>query len=85
MLELTKIMAVEIPIVCQGNNILTRIRGVDTPMNLVKVRVEMVELCGKLGGGDICKVSGENCILKPKLHKLILSDGIGDGDEEVID
>ncbi|HBP51192.1 MAG: hypothetical protein US68_C0006G0088 [Candidatus Shapirobacteria bacterium GW2011_GWE1_38_10] len=78
-------MFVEIPIVCQGNDVLTRIGSVDTgkPGNTIRARVEMVELCGRMGRDNRCEITGENCILKPR--KVTFDDGIGDGDEEVID
>lgn len=78
-------MAIEIPIVCQGNKVLTRIENVDMemPVNTVRARVEMVELCGKLGKDYICDITGENCILKHR--KVLFNEGLGDGDEEFID
>jgi len=76
-------MIVEIPIVCLGNNVLTKIGDADKPINTVNVSVEMVRPCEKLGTNDRCGITGENCMLKPR--KLVFNDGIGDGDEEFID
>jgi hypothetical protein len=76
-------MTIEIPIICQGNKVLTERGFTDMPVNTVNARVEMMGICGKLGDGNVCVISGENCILKHR--KFNYNDGIGDGDEEVID
>jgi hypothetical protein len=78
-------MTIEIPIICQGNRVLTEIGVAGMSINTVNARVEMVGICGKLGDGNVCVISGENCILKHRKFNYNDGLGIGDGDEEVID
>lgn len=86
-------MSVEIPLVCLGNKVLvsSNVDVVGTGKgtnkkedNVVKVKVEMVGVCGKISPENRCNLTGLDCFLKEKstAGKIKFDE---DGDEEFID
>jgi len=76
-------MAVEIPIVCQGNNVLAEIGTRDVSDTVVRMKVEIVGTCPKLGTNNRCDLTGLGCFLKETKKKAVID--IFDEDEIIGD